>query len=521
MLLAFLTVSQQRAIGDGIYLPERAIQKLPEIPSQQAVIAWRAGVETLVIASELNSQAQSLGWLIPLPALPTSIDKADAGGLKTLQICIQPEITHDLSRATTRLCVGAVLVVLIGWAIAFQSRRLANVVAVLVLLLLFYAMLFTTLGVPVRVNASTGLVVQKTARVGAYDISIVHAAKPGELNDWLTANQFAPLPSSSDAAVTQYIRDKWVFAAIKLRREQAGRNTPHPLKMQFPSPQAVYPMKLTALAGTTPQFDLFIVGEERARLASLPVTFCDRFHRENHVLDVGLNPETVQCFAAKASDLKIGHPDICSLLWDGCVLTRVSGKLAPSQMRNDLSIGWEAFRPSRLHVFSPKGARSVASMVAMTVLGLYLVASAMIYARPSSDGGGFFEYAKQHGIRAISLSLVIAAVVYLVLPKLPASQINAYRGSMLRSQYLVIPSVIDLAFIEYPDLLHSNESAIASAVISMLANVHNPINLFTGSAHEMESIPGNFTVRKENEKIIFTVYDMIGSPMRFEPRIQP
>ncbi len=499
-------------------MPERAIQKLPEIPSQQALIVWRDGVETLVIASELDSQAQSLGWIIPLPSLPTSIEKADVGGLNTLQFCLQPKITHDLSRATIGTIIIVGVAVLIVWTVVFWDRSLAAVLVVLFLLFVLAGLLLPALGsAGSRSMMNGGIQVQKTAHVGAYDINILQAAKPGDLNDWLTANQFTSLPSSGDAAAAQYIRDKWVFATIKLRREEAGRNTPHPLKMQFASPYAVYPMKLTALAGAAPQFDLFIVGDKRVRLANLPVTFCDRFYKQDRVHYLGRHTETAPCFAAEASDLKIGHPDVCSLLWDGCVLTRVTGKLTPHQMSDDLRVEWETFRPSRLHFFSPVGAREIASMAAVIALGLYLIFSATPYKWHSTADVCFHGYVEKYSIRAMLVPLVMAASVYLTLPKLPASQIHTYREGIARVEHLILPYAIDAVFGEKPDLQHSNESVIATAVIDSMANSRFPTNLLTGSAYEMQSTPGNFTVRKEAGRVVFELYDEIGSPMRFEP----
>ena len=453
-------------MADGIYMPERAVQKLPEIPSQQALIVWRDGVETLVIASELDSQAQSLGWIIPLPSTPTSIEKADAGGLKTLQLCLQPRITHDVSPLMIGTSIIVGFAVLIVWAIIFQWGE--SLPWLLFLLLVLPGLLLPSLGgAGGRWTMNDGVQVQKTAHVGAYDINILQAAKPGDLNDWLTANQFTPLPSSGDAAVAQYIRDKWVFATIKLRREDAGRNTPHPLKMQFASSSAVYPMKLTALSGASPQFDLFVIGDKRARLANLPVSFCDRFHRQDRKLYLAGHDETVAYFAAEASDLKIGHPDVCSLLWDGCILTRLSGKLTPHQMRDDLRFEWEAFRPSRLHFFSPTGAREIASVAAVIALGLYLISSATYYKWHSTAGVCFHGYVEKHGIRAMLVPLVMAASVYLTLPKLPASQVHTYRRVTVGIGQLSF--AIDTVFEEKPDLQYSNESVIATSPPSSIA----------------------------------------------------
>jgi hypothetical protein len=49
------------AFGDGVYIPERAVRKIPEIPAQRAVLSWRDGQETLLISSALDSESQKLG----------------------------------------------------------------------------------------------------------------------------------------------------------------------------------------------------------------------------------------------------------------------------------------------------------------------------------------------------------------------------------------------------------------------------------------------------------------------------
>lgn len=73
--LAFL-VSTNAIYSDGIYLPERAFQKIPEIPTQRAIISYKEGIETLIIESSVSAEGQSFGWVLPLPVGPTEIGKA-------------------------------------------------------------------------------------------------------------------------------------------------------------------------------------------------------------------------------------------------------------------------------------------------------------------------------------------------------------------------------------------------------------------------------------------------------------
>jgi len=64
------------SLADGCYVPARAVKKIPEIPAQRALISFKDGRETMVISSALNSESQELGWIIPVPCVPDSIEKA-------------------------------------------------------------------------------------------------------------------------------------------------------------------------------------------------------------------------------------------------------------------------------------------------------------------------------------------------------------------------------------------------------------------------------------------------------------
>ncbi len=127
-------LSASAALGDGCYIPERAVRKIPEIPVQHAVLSWKDGVETLVIASALDSEAQTVGWIIPVPAVPERIEKETPGTLKTLDFCIQPKITHDLYRETWAAIIAVVIVNLLLGTWLFKRERFGCLVALLLFL---------------------------------------------------------------------------------------------------------------------------------------------------------------------------------------------------------------------------------------------------------------------------------------------------------------------------------------------------------------------------------------------------
>ena len=86
------------ARADGVYISERAYLKPPAIPAQRAMLVFRNNTEKLVIESDLDGPGQRFGWIIPLPARPTRIEKTSPGLLHTLSLTLQPKIIHSPDR---------------------------------------------------------------------------------------------------------------------------------------------------------------------------------------------------------------------------------------------------------------------------------------------------------------------------------------------------------------------------------------------------------------------------------------
>ena len=145
------------AWGDGCYIPEQAVRKLPKITDQYALLSWKAGVETLIISSALDSEAQKLGWIIPVPSVPETIEKATPGTLKTLDFCcLQPLITHDLWRELRATIVAVLLGNLLAAVSLFKPRQFGCVLALLLFLFFLRSFVIVPLGgteaVPVAIK---------------------------------------------------------------------------------------------------------------------------------------------------------------------------------------------------------------------------------------------------------------------------------------------------------------------------------------------------------------------------------
>ncbi len=505
-LWCFLVAGHPHGWADGVYLPQQAALKMPEITAQRAALRWKDGSETLLISSALDSESQKLGWIIPLPAAPSKIEKADPGGLKTLAMLTQPKIIHDLSRVRALVMAGMVVLVLITATGVFRPDRLPDllqVIGLLIVLGLLFPFLFSARLGGSSTTAARSALVEKTARVGSYDIAILRPATFEKLAAWLAEQGCAKLPAAGAPTVTDYIKAGWVFAAIRLVRDEAGENAPHPIRIEFTTPDPVYPLRLTALAGSSLPVELYVVADTRASVAGLPVRFCDRFETDRR-----------GCRSA-TTGVRIGHPEITALMWPGCVVTKTAARLTPASMRNDLKIRPAGFAPCREQRFSPRGARSVSSMAFAVCFGMFLTGSMILWRGRLRETGGTIWYLRARCLPALVVSAGIAALAYAVVPKVPTHRLIV--GRPTRGHVVVALNLLERVVTNHPSLLDLDATQLGAAALNKLNELYPPerrpiINPYTGAELTIESTPGNLTIEKAGDKIVARVYDEAGYP---------
>ncbi|MDD5261639.1 MAG: DUF2330 domain-containing protein [Methylacidiphilales bacterium] len=502
--------------ADGCYIAsQKAYKKIPGIPAQRALLKWENGNETLIISSTLDSESQKLGWIIPLPSTPTEITKADPGGLKTLSFLVQPEITHLEGFPITATFFSLITVLLVA-TFLFKRPRFVELLA-----FLFIVLILAGLAVPAvstsmgSVNvASSALRVEKTARVGSYEIAVLHSKDIADLNVWLGANDFGPFPEAANPIVINYIKKGWVFAAIKLAREEPGENTPHPLKIAFKSNKAVYPLQLTALAEGAPMFELFVLGNGRASSELLKTEFCDRYNEKK----VAPPEEYNSYFSGEKFYEKIGHPDICNLMWNGCVLTKLSGAISASKMSRDLDIAWSDYQPYRRHFYTITGAKTAGYILFILLLGGYVSVSMILNRNPIRIPRGFGNWLAHKVAPGVLLCGLAALILYQTVPKIPADE--TLTTSRLYQAWFPhqLAEVSSIPFSENPPIFQKSETEIAQAILAEFDrsrknsawNKTKDSNLLFGGNVTVESTPGNFTVEKQGSIVIVNIYDAIG-----------
>jgi hypothetical protein len=118
-----------------------------------------------------------------------------------------------------------------------------------------------------------------------------------------------------------YIRQGWCFVTARIRKGASDvrtvENLPHPLALLFETPQAVYPLALTATIGAKTEVLLFVMADSRQEADS-------RFEVEW----AGMSP-------VQPPTVKFGDTTFQA---DAPYLTKMRGRLSPEEMRRDLRL---------------------------------------------------------------------------------------------------------------------------------------------------------------------------------------
>lgn len=411
-ILLLLTGLPGLAHADGKYWPEKAYEAPPRIPVQRAVLAFRDGLETLVIESTADSESPDLGWVVPLPSEPEVLSEVRPGLFESLAWCLGPSITHDL-RGVMKGAGFVFAFVLLFVVVLAWSRSLplaAGLLGLAAFCFLVGSFLSASLGVPSPDSA--GIRVTTSKRVGSYSVDVLKAETPEALGSWLAASGLAALDDEERAVVRDYIEASWCFVVARIQRDRSGMATPHPIRLGFRCRSAVYPLRLTGLPGGATELDLFVVAERQAGPGELRTAFADRFLRVEG--DAGAELEG-ELWRGRRSGLEIGHPDLEGLFWDGCVVARLRGSLWPDDMKDDLTFEWGDLRPVRESFFSRKGAWRTA-VTAFFVSGTLGLLALLIFRERDFRVGGRRDALAQTGVVVLGVAVLFAIVLFRSLP---------------------------------------------------------------------------------------------------------
>lgn len=384
-----LTVAP-RAKADGKVMPPVLVPQEVAMPDQRALLAWRDGVETLVIESAFVGKGTDFAWVVPLPAKP-EVEPATRGTLASVAALMLPVVTPPVAelwwlalglplvggvallggwrrvgwvfRASVVVAAGVVVGTVVVAALGFEwvlmplaiwvacwfgrgiIRREASLFShliVLILGLLFAGLLLPTVG---KVGESLGPAVEvggvtvERGIVGDYDVALVCGREGEGVVGWLRENGYAIGAEAAKVAAEHAAAGGW-FAASRVRREfaESGRSVPAPLMFRFAAAKPIYPMRLTgAGAKAALELELFVFGPERALAEGLEAVSWGPLSVADPATNIGRRT------TGQPDDARVvTHPALARLAEGAAVVTRLRGRLAPDDMREDIFPRWEA-----------------------------------------------------------------------------------------------------------------------------------------------------------------------------------
>ena len=340
--LALLLACTGPARADGKLF---GVEAKVAIPGQSALLVWRDGVETLVIESTFEGAGTEFAWIVPLPAVPR-IEAATRGLFPTLRALTAPEVMRDGSSTVGAL---ALLVSLLGLIVAgvvaarrgvsWQGRFTASL-----MVLFFLVSLGGVLVIPKGSfsAAKGGVTVHAEQVVGAYDTAVLSGSDAAAVRGWLDEHGFL-VPEEATPVLDAYVREGWVFAAARLRREGGDdAQVTHPLAFTFEAATAVYPLRLTGTGQENLTLDLYVCADEGARAAGLEVEFRDRFT---------LDPDSRE-------DVPFLHEGLKGFAHGTAGVTKLHGRLSREDLGRDLLVEWEPLDEMRPVYWTRSAARA-------------------------------------------------------------------------------------------------------------------------------------------------------------------
>lgn len=512
-------------IGDGKIFPPAAFVRA-ETPSQRALIHWRDGLETLAVETTVRSEASELGWILPLPAPPVSIRPADPGLFPTLQTLFQPRVLTETHWGWIGGLVVGIVILIIRWSNQRKiSFRWVDALAVLGILVILVSMLLPSLGKAKGgiLDDSPGLpsdvTVLSEVRAGVFDVVTLKATTAEPLMDWLKSRGFAA-PDAILPVVQDYLSRGWVFVAARVQNPTPGAVTPlHPLVFQFPTLQAIYPMRLTGVGSDSLICDLYVFGNERAEADGWQVRYCG-------VPD--FSQRIPRAPAMSPLPLRIRNPELLSIVDGSSAATKLSARLTTQDMAHDVTLRWQPIRPKGQTLLTWKSAFSEALFYAAWILAATALVGGFRGARGAVPAPWFSSIDRWGGITAVAACIVAT----LALPKAPHGKVETVarrvRSDVHESLIVLTAEAYDLPAVQSclklalpadrSNAIPAVRTAIGERLRSFIVPRSNPsnavplINPFTGRPARVESSPGNINVDVTDAGLDLVWYDFDGAP---------
>jgi uncharacterized protein DUF2330 len=483
LLAVLLFLEPSTALADDKIFS--AFNHQASIPDQQALIAFKDGIETLAIETRFTGTGTDFAWVVPLPA-PPEISRATTGLFPSLRAIMAPRLE------TGGGGIGLLLLMLVGLIAAVDRAKgclTKAVVAMLVGFTLVVLVLLPSLGKARGAAPVPGVTVLDRQVVGSFETTTITGATADPLLAWLETNGFEQ-PAAAKPVIAEYAARGWCFVAARLRRtETGGTATPHPLVFKFPTIAPVYPLKLTGVDSGPVTVELYIFGAGTAAVPGFKVI---------RSMEVSYQESKPWDYARVDA---ITHRSVLALANGLPVATCLKGRLSPQQMAVDATITFGPPVARRATFYSRAGAWGAgfdAAMASFCVATLLLSISLAIRTRTNPSTTRPARYAA-----AIGLMIGVGVVAWL--PTVPVTRGHGHWIAPFRLRTLGESVAIEYEKAKRDSGGRPLDLAWARSVVAGFMAEH-----WDGIVPREEDSPGNYTLAQVDGGLEFRFYDWNG-----------
>lgn len=510
-MLILLSLCPQ-LLANGGYKPTIEVAASPTIPVQRALITFRDGVETLIVESTFQTPSREVVWILPLPAEPTSLTKADSGLLETLSIQLQPKIITTSAIPWTLILAAALLVIPLAFTRFMTQERLSIVSVIGIALIGWVIGMVVFMPALGRARSSAGggagtepgVAILDSLRVGNYDSKILRADSASALADYLAMHKLQPLSASEKKIFDQYIAEGWCFVLSQLHQDAAGAPaTPHPICATFPTKAPIFPMRATAMAGSTTHVELFIATNGHADAPGFVTVLSQGMHPGESYRSSYPNTTFTSYYGPP-----ISHPDLKDLLWNACTVTKLTADLTPAQMDRDIAISTSTYRgPYRQSLYST-GLRNEWIAAAACVISTMLLCWLSVAQRPTSLEMKRIRHKRIS--RATGFGAAVCAGIYLFFPAIPTITIPSFRANNDRSRQLFVAARQAISDGKLNASLLQSPEKLAD-MLKPYVREEMLINPYTGQPIAFRRSPGNYDLYQQSGQVYLNLLPAFGT----------
>lgn len=245
IFIATAAASPAFACGCGVVLSPDG--QTVEASNERALVHWDGEKETIELLLDVESEALSLGMIIPTP-LPALVTEGDARLFDVVESAVAP------------------------------TRRVETD--------------WWGLGYLLPDPPAQEVVVLDRVQVGPVETATISATDPGSLNTWLAANGFS-ISEAVTKSMSSYIDRGWSFTVLRLTSETPATGQLDPIRLTFESQRLVYPTRIASAATTPQDLRLYVFDKQRVTVAKA------------HQPTVDIDGEVAVAWAGEVTDARL------------------------------------------------------------------------------------------------------------------------------------------------------------------------------------------------------------------------